>query len=81
MEAYYAIVPAPDEGVVDRSSLAQQEGCCLLAEVLVGDYHPGGGRGRTGYTRFVHKSLLMGHVPGSYRYAGTISIPPGLLYL
>jgi hypothetical protein len=66
---------------VDRSSIAKQEGSYLLAEVLVGDYRPGGGQGGTGYSCFVHKSLLMGHVPGSYRYAGTSSIPPGLLYL
>src|SRR5215208_5309431 len=53
----------PYEGVVDRGSVAQEEGRYLLAEVLVGDYRPGGGRGGTGYSCFVHKPYSLLAVP------------------
>jgi hypothetical protein len=69
------------EGIADGSRVAHQEGGDLLAETLVGDYRPDGGRGGKRYTILVHKHLLMGHVPGGGSRAGTSFVPPELLQL
>src|SRR5688572_24291960 len=65
----------PYEGVVDRGSVTQKQDCYLLAEVLVGDYRPSGGRGGTGYSCFVHKHLLMGHALGGYQPRRGFQLP------
>ena len=57
----------PYEGVVDRCSVAQQQGRCLPTEILIRDYGPGGRRGGTGYSCFVHKHLLMGRASGGFQ--------------
>src|SRR5215208_1309411 len=63
----------PYEGVVDRGSVAQEEGRYLLAEVLVGDYRPGGGQRGTGYPCFVHKHHSL------WAVLRAVAAAPGLL--